>query len=232
MTTNYQIMANDYFNTGGNCMVNITDVYDRQLKKMRYVFINEEHLVITDYDYIRNELPDDLKAEDFMQWCIPLENISHEPAFDNDMCLLDENDAQLVFDCLTLFIKEWCKHTGKNFVCRLDALPNELYDQVTREYSHWLAEKELDPVTDGYHIILHPEYTAETDYDVNGKSAVELQQHLNNWIPANDADEKTLEKWYEEKIHIIVGGKLFTFVNGADIYNGLCELAKFVISEQ
>lgn len=235
MAKNYQIMNSEYLNTGGHCMVHITDVYSKQSKAMQYVFINEEYLIVSSYDYIRNVCPDDRDCDDFVVHSIEMQYITHEPSFDNvQMNNMPEEIAELLFDCLTLFIREWCKYTGKNFVCRLDSLPNELYDQVTREYSHWLAEKELDPVTDGYHIVLHPQYIADIEDDTpNAIAARELQQHLPCLLPPDvPTDHVLYEKFVNEKIQIIFGGKLFTFDNGADIYNALDGLAKFVISEQ
>ena len=235
MTTNYQIMNNEYLNTGGNCMVHITDVYNCRLKKMQYVFINEEYLVVSDYDYIRNELPHATTPDDFMLHVIAIEDVTHEPSFDtHPMFELPEEITDLLFDCYLLFIRAYCKYTSKNYVCRLDALPNVLYDQVTREYSHWLAENELDPVTDGYQIIIHPQYFADTEDDTpNAKAAKELLQHLPCLLPPDvPIDHVLYDKFVNEKIQIIFGEKLFTFENGADIYNALDELAKFVIDQQ
>lgn len=235
MTKNYQIINNEYLNTGGNCMVNITDAYNKQSKTMQYIYTNEEWLVVTSYDYIRNELPDGTDCNDFLLYSVEVQNLTHEPSFDNhQMNLLPEEVAELLFSCYKLFIKEYCKHTGSYYNCRLDSLPMDLYDKVSREYSHWLAEKELDPVTDGDNIILHQEFLALVEADTpNGNVAKELQQHLTESIKRMDTDdEKELEEFYSEKLQIIYCGKLFTFDNGADVYNGLEEFAKFVISEQ
>ena len=236
MAKNYQIINNEYFNTGGGCMVHITDVYDTQSKTMRYVFINEEYLVVASYDYVRNELPDGMDCEDFMMHSVELQHFTNEPSFDTyHMFELPEEITDLLFDCWLLYIRAYCKHTGKNLACRLDALPSELYDQVTREYSHWLAENELDPVTDGYRVIIHPEYIAAIeDETLNSTAAYELQQHLKECMPPDDLDANHIlwEKFYNEKLQIIYCGKLFTFDNGADTYNGLDEFAKFIISQQ
>lgn len=235
MTNNYQIINNEYFNAGGHCMVNITDVYNKQLKTMQHVFINEEYLVVASYDYVRNICPDDMDCDDFVVHSIELQQFTHEPSFDNhSMNNMPEDIVDLLSDCLLLFIREWCKYTKDNFICRLDSLPKELYDQVSREYSHWLAENELDPVTDGYKIIIDEQYTALIESDTpNGHAANDLLNHLAEEIKRMDTDdEKQLEEWYEEKLQIIYCGKLFTFANGADVYNGLQEFAKYVISEQ
>lgn len=235
MTENYQIINSEYLNTGGNCMVHISTVYFKPLKQTQYVYINEEWLVVASYDYIRNELPDGMDCEDFMMHSIELQYFTHEPSFDtHHMFELPEEVTELLFDCYLLFIRAYCKHTRDNYVCRLDALPNELYDQVTREYSHWLAEKELDPVTDGYRIILHPEYTASIEAETpNANAAKELQQHLLCLLPPDvPTDHVLYEKFVNEKIQIIFGGKLFTFDNGADIYEGLCLLVNHVLDNQ
>lgn len=216
-------------------MVHVTDVYNKQSKTMQYVFINEEYLVVSTYDYIRNICPDDRDCDDFVVHEIELQHFTHEPSFDNEqMNNLPEEVAELLFDCYLLFIRAYCKYTTDNYSCRLDSLPNELYDQVTREYSHWLAENELDPITDGYKIIVNEKYYKAIECETpNEIAAKELQQHLPCLLPPDvPTDHVLYEKFVNEKIQIIFGGKMFTFDNGADIYNALDELAKFVISEQ
>ena len=215
-------------------MVNITDVYNKQSKTMQHVFINEEYLVVASYDYIRNICPDDKDCDDFVIHSVEMQHFTHEPSFDNfQMNNLPEDIVELLSDCLLLFIREWCKYTKDNFICRLDSLPKELYDQVTREYSHWLAENELDPVTDGYSIIVDNRYTSLIESDTpNGHAAEDLKEHLAESIKRLSDDDEEREEFYREKLHIIYCGKLFTFDNGADVYNALAEFAEFVISEQ
>lgn len=215
-------------------MVHITDVYNKQSKTMQYVYINEEWMIVASYDYIRNICPDDMDYEDFMVASIETQNLTHEPSFDNhQMNDLPEEVAELLFDCFKLFIREWCKYTGDGFICRLDSLPNELYDQVSREYSHWLAEKALDPVTDGYKIFIHPQYTALLEADTpNGHAAKDLQQHMAENITRLDGDDNIRDEFYREKLQIIYCGKLFTFENGADVYNALAGFAEIVIDNQ
>lgn len=216
-------------------MVHITDVYNKQSKTMQYVFINEELLVVASYDYIRNELPDGANYEEIMTHCVEMESFTHEPSFDNnEMNNLPEEIAELLFDCYLLFIKEYCKYTKDNYSCRLDSLPNELYDQVSREYSHWLAENNLDPVTDGYKIIVDERYYEALENDIpNVVAAKELQQHLSYLLPPDvPTDHVLYDKHCNEKIQIIFGGKLFTFDNGADVYNALQSFINTVFDEQ
>lgn len=230
---NYQIINNEYFNAGGNCMVHISDVYNSQLKRMQYVFINEEHLVVSKYDYIRNDFPQGTTTDDFVQYVIAMDDLTHEPSFDNyQMNELPEDIVELLFDCLLLFIREWCKYTGNTFTCRLDSLPNELYYKVTIEYSRWLAENELDPETDGYDIILHPDYIAEAEYDCNGKAAVEFRQQLEDMRAAADESDDALAKFEDETITIVIQNKAYHLQMCAAVWNGLVEYAYHIISEQ
>lgn len=233
MATNYQIINDEYLNTGGNCMVHITDVYDTQSKTMRYVFINEEYLVVASYDYIRNEPPDGMDCEDFIMHSVELQHFTHKPSFvTHHMFELPEEITELLFDCYLLFIRAYCKYTSKNYECRLDALPSELYNKVSREYSHWLAEKELDPVTDGYNIIIHPEYAAETEYDDDGKAAVEFKQQLIEMRTTADESDEQLEKFYNETITIVIQNRAYHLSMNAAVWNGLIEYADYIISEQ
>ena len=233
MATNYQIINDEYLNTGGNCMVHISTVYFKPLKQTQYVYINEEYLIVSNYDYIRNELPHATTTDDFVLYVLAIENLAHEPSFDNHQMLeLPEEITELLFDCYLLFIRAYCKYTSKNYECRLDALPSELYNKVSREYSRWLAEKELDPVTDGYNIIIHQEYVAETDYDDDGKAAVEFKQQLMEMRATADESEEQFEKFYDEKITIVIQNKAYHLSMNAAVWNGLVEYADYIISEQ
>lgn len=235
MTKKFSIIDNEYFNTGGNCMVNITTVYNSQYKTMQYVYINEEYLVVASYDYIRNELPTELEANDFVLIEISQENFTTEPSFDNrHMDVIDDDTALLLLDCMEAFIKGFVKHNRQHYFTTVDKLPNVLHKQVTDDYRHWLEERSQLVETDGEKIIVDSRYKAPAEADTpNGHAANDLLNCLAEEIKRMDTDdEKQLEEWYEEKLQIIYCGKLFTFANGADVFNGLEEFAKYVISEQ
>lgn len=235
MTKKYSIVANEYENTGGNCMVNITTVYDYERKTMLYVNINEEALVVTTHDFIRNELPGELVIEDITLVDISQSYFTTEPAPDNDAMLsIDDDMTMLLLDCLEAFIKNEVKHSGRNHFTTIDKLPTNLFQQLTDEYKDWLNENNRLVETDGYSIILDELYIASIEAETpNGTVAKELQQHLPNLLPPDvDTDHVLYEEFIHEKIQIIAGGKLFTFDIGADIYNGLCSLVNTVIDEQ
>lgn len=216
-------------------MVNITTVYNSELKTMQYVYINEELLVIASYDYIRNELPTELEPDDFVILEISQENFTTEPSYDYitkyDM---DDDVATLLLDCMEAYIKNYVKDTGHHYFTSADKLPEVLYKQLTDDYRHWLEENNQLVETDGYKIIVDERYIKAIECETpNEIAAKELQQHLPCLLPPDvPTDHVLYEKFVNEKIQIIFGGKMFTFDNGADIYNALDELAKFVISEQ
>lgn len=236
MAKKFSIVANEYENTGGHCMVNITTVYNHTYKTLWYVCINEECIVVTSNDYIRHELPGDLVPEDFIIHEISHECFTTEPSFDNhDMDQFDDDTTLLILDCLEAYIKNYVKDSGHHYFTTVDKLPNVLHKQVTDDYKHWLEEREQLVETDGYKIIVDDRYYKELENDTpNAIAAKGLQQLLDTCMPTVDVDTDHVlwDKFYNEKLQIIYCGKLFTFDNGADIYNGLEEFAEWVIDQQ
>lgn len=215
-------------------MVNITTVYDSQSKSMRYVFINEEYLVVSSYDYIREELHGAMETDDFVLLEISQEEFTTEPSpeyiFKYEM---DDDTASLLLDCMEAFIKNYVKHNGRNYLTTYDKLPNSLYSQLTEDYKTWLNNNSLLVETDGYKIILNDSYHTRLTVDTpNEKAAKDLQEHMAENISRLDGDDDECEEFYREKLQIIYCGKLFTFENGADVYNALTGFAELVIDNQ
>ena len=216
-------------------MVDITTVYNRDTKQLQYVYINEEALIIANHDFIFNELPGDLEAEDVTLIDISRGYFTTQPSFDNDvMNSLEEDEVQLLLSCQLSYIRNYCKHTNDHYFTTVDTLPQELYRQLTNDYVKWLDSNNQLVETDGYKIFVDNRYYKELEDDTpNGIAAKELQQHINCLLPPDvPIDHPLYEKHCNEKIQIIVSGKLFTFDNGADIYNGLCCLVNEVIDNQ
>lgn len=233
--TYYQTIDNEYLNTGGNCMVDITTVYNRRYKMRQYVYINEEYLVVANYDYIRNELPDNASPEDYVMYEISQDAFTTDPSFDNrSVDEIDDDTALLLLSCLLSYIRNSVKHNRRNYFTTYDKLPNELAKLVTDSYRTWLDERSQLIETDGYKIIVDSHYHEPEVIDTpNGLAAKSLQEHLTESIKRLSSDDvNEQEKFYEEQLHIIYCGKLFTFANGADVFNGLEQFTEFVISEQ
>lgn len=231
MTKTYSIVSNEYVNTGGHIMVNITTVYDYKHKTLLYVNINEEWLTVTTHDIVQNELPGEMCADDVTLVEISQDDFTTEPSFDNHaMLAIDDDMASLMLDCMEAFIKNYVKDSRQNYFTTVDKLPNVLREQLTDEYLNWLNEREQLIETDGYKIIIDDRYV-ECD-TVNYKVAKELQQHLTESVKRLSDDEEEREEFYREKLQIIYCGKLFTFENGADVYNGLEDFVKFIVDNQ
>lgn len=229
----YQTVTNDYVNTGGHIMVNITTVYDKQENKMLFIYINEEQLVVTNYDYIRNELPEDIPTEVFIQYRISRDDFTTDPSPSNtDMLDIPEVLADVMFYCLQQYIINYTNDTKQHVFMTVNQLPDSLYRQLSDNYIKWLNENDQLVETDGNRIYISADYNLTLEYTDNGKEAVKLQTALENWMPVDNDDNDEWEKFYNGTIQIIANNQLFTFYNSADIYNALINAAKEVIDEQ
>lgn len=215
-------------------MVDITTVYDSVYKNLLYVYIDEEYLTLNTYDTIREEkLPADTCPNDYIIHCISQEYFTTDPSFDNyHMDEIDEDTAELFLSCMLTYIRNNVEHNKRNYFTTVDKLPNELHRQMTDSYTKWLESNDKLVETDGWQIIVDKQYFNETAEDTpNEYTAKRMLQHLYKCLPDGE-DEQLMEKFYNEKLHIIYCGQLFTFENGADVYNGLEEFVKFVIDQQ
>lgn len=233
MEKRFREVANEYINTGGGCMVDITTVWDKQRKGLLYVNINEDCLTVSTEDFIREELPETVDYDDVLLVSIDQAYFTTEPSFDNhDMNNIDDELAALMLDCLGNYIKNKVKHYKRNYFTTVDKLPNGLREQLTDDFIKWLNDRNQLVETDGYKIIFDNLYVVATIEDADTvKEAKSLRMHLDNVMPIADCgdDPKSWDKFYQEKLQVIYCGSLFEFQNCAAVYNALNELAKYII---
>ena len=66
----------------------------------------------------------------------------------------------------------------------------------------------------------------------NEKTANDLKQHMAENIVRLDGTDDERDKFYREQLQITYCGKIFTFDNGADVYNALEAFVDEVIDNQ
>ena len=233
MTKRFTVIDNEYLNTGGHCMVDVTAFYDSQLKKTLYMYVGNNWLTLTAYDYLRNELQGCLSAEDFILCTIEESNFTTEPdPMNRQMLDMPDEYFDLFNHGMLSYIKNKFKYDHQLTKTTVENLPLELRHKVSDDYAAWLSDNNLLVTTDGENIIVEDDYAYSGCY--NYLAAKDLQQFLECWMPSdnNQIDNKEWDEWYEGRVTIVVKDRAFTFYNGADIYNGLCLLVNHIIDEQ
>lgn len=247
MATNYLTVSTDYFDNGGHQMVTINTVLDRQEKRLLFIYVDDDALIVSNSDYLRNDLPADIELTDFWLYyldCADWSTDDTQPG--TEVFNMPFEIYQQVSSCLLQHIKNKVKDTDQLYHCNWRQLPLELAARVDDDYMKWLDEHDKMIATDGETITPEPEYIlmlAETAEDVeqfdpdelldsNGIEAKKLLSVLDIMMPPNDADDDSWQTFYSSKIQLIINDQLITFGNTAAVYNGLEDLAKFILSEQ
>ena len=233
MEKRFTVVDNEYLNTGGHCMIDVSAVYDSQQKRTLYMYVGNDWLTLTAYDYLRTEIHGCLSAEDFLLYAVEESNFTTEPdPMNRQMLDMPEEYFDLFNYGMLSYIKNKFKYDHQLTKTTVENLPLELRHKVSDDYAAWLSDNNLLVTTDGEHIIVENDY-AYRDCN-NYLAARDLQQFLEGLMPSdnNQVDNKQWDEFYEERITIVVKDRAFTFENGADIYNGLCLLVNYVIDEQ
>lgn len=234
MEKRFKELSNEYFNAGGNCMVDITTLYDFKRGMTIYMLVNDEYMILTTYDYVRNDIPDDMVDADFILYSIATNAFTTEPGPANTDMLEMPEEYFTLFDYGKLsFIRNTAEHSGKSFLTTVDALPTILHRMVPDDYAEWLSDNMQLVATDGKQIIFDEQYLT-TQYDNNGRAAVALNKILDNMMPTCSVDDdiQPWDEFYNSKIQIIINDTILTFDMSAGVYAALEDLAKYVISEQ
>lgn len=147
----YKELNYEYVNTGGNCMVGITEVWLPEENRTVFVYVNDHDCVVTPVDFIRK----DIDVNDY-----------EESAVD----VLDYNEltgAQIVQNkyyelyryCISKFIVDDYKKFKTCNLLPFVLLSDDLQRQVTPEYRIW-HEKNVGRLyrTDGIHVMLDGSY--------------------------------------------------------------------------
>lgn len=147
----YKVLAYDFRNTGGNCMVSITDVWLPDENKTVYVFTNDEGCSISAVDYIRN----DITVDDYDDVTID--------SFEYLALSTDEMKANKYFElyrwCLNAFVRDYCSYFNSKRVLPFILLSDNLRRQITAEYRKWHEENISERfMTDGCKIIIEENY--------------------------------------------------------------------------
>lgn len=156
MISRYEIVANEYFNAGGNNMVNISTVYDSQEKLLLFINIDEENVVVATRDIVREELPSKINAEDVIKTTIEMADYN----IDDEHIDVELNTELLsIIDCcMLLYIQNKVAYTKRHYFVDVRQLPKSLRLTVTSDYIAWLEDHDEYIETDGYSIYKQPAY--------------------------------------------------------------------------
>jgi hypothetical protein len=119
----YEVILQEYFNSGGGCMVGIYTIYDSMLNRTLFLCINEEGGTLTTVDYIRGEIDMDGKM------IVDVFNVNElDPGVKH---------FDLYRSCFMDYVKHDCERFGTVYHVPFDVLPDVLQQTVSADYYDW-----------------------------------------------------------------------------------------------
>ena len=182
----YKVLSHEFSNTGGNCMVDIAEVWLTEVNKTVYVYTNEECCSIYSVDYIGNSL----EVDDYDE--ITIDSINYRELI--TVQLINNIYYELYRDCLNNFAKEYFNKYKICIYLPFVLLTDDLQKQITLDYRRWHEENVSRLYkTEGEHVILDGSYLQ------NEESQEEKEKLTFALWQLKHAHKQLLEAWQEAR---------------------------------
>jgi len=211
----YAIINNEYMNTGGGCMVGVSEVWLPDEKRMVYVNANEDGASVNVVDFISNDLDDTYDES----WTITDLNIDAPDVHDKYFKLMRE--------CVWIYIKADCKRYGHTYRLPECMFPTEMIVTVSEAYLEFISIMEEKIETDGNIILMHPDYNEYIGqlHDFNSGLQAAMETAL-------DGTAEQTASFYDTPFEITFGDNKVTINNDADSYSAILSLVQQLYNEQ
>ena len=220
--------SHQYINTGGHCMVGVTQAYNKLDNRTYFIMVNEEGVGICTADTMSNDLEftDNMQLE-YIRW--------DDPSLEKDPQLAAYREAYLAY-----IIKEDSEYYLPWFL-----LSDELKATVTEHYKNWIETEENGMFeTNGRVIYHHPGYEApEVLSDPDIIACQSLLDYMNeamakgmngpNSTPEEqEALDAAAEEFYSKKIILGFDNKVIVLGVGAAEFTGLQDCLQYIIEQR
>lgn len=219
MNKKFAVMNHEYYNTGGNCMVSIFTVYDKQEKATKYVLMNDEGFNLATVDHVSNYdllVENDIDVDDVILGSWTFDVLTNEPSFDQHQ--FTEEEYALYKYCQFEFYKKDCEYFNRWTNIPVDWLPGEMYNELGQEAALWHDQNHQLVSTNGYEVKASEYFDPEAWH----QHCKELQQlkDFQSWH-----DEYYKYDDYDDYV-LSVAGRSVKLSFNADTYEAVAKLLK------
>lgn len=236
------VVDHEYYNTGGNCMVSIFQVYDVDANATRYVICGDTDFSWQTANTIYNEflqLDCDENINKIVLGSWSYSALTTEPSWDQR--LFEDEQWEMFKYCQFEHYKKDCKYFKTTVSLPIDELPPELFRKyITPEYITWANKNDWKVQTDGEQVFLNESYVAPQPQKSDRLKELEaFVEHMRLALPPHESEypttadfEKAEEEHANMKWTIVFEGKAITIENCAAIYNHLKDGLEEIIGDE
>lgn len=203
----FAVLSSDYLNTGGGCMVGVSEVFLSDENRTVYVFVNEEGATISTVDHVRKyiDIEDyDEVTVDYIDWG---RITGYEKYFELYRYCFNQ---YLVADCIH------CKYTKR---VPYILLSDELQQTIDADYVAWcLANSDGLFETNGRSIFVDDSYRSDDE-------SLEAVKKFKRWHDTTAGEEE----YYSEKYALEIAGRRIELPFMADIWDAVDQLLETAI---
>lgn len=226
------VVDHEYYNSGGNCMLSIFQVYDVDANATRYCICGDDSFSWQTANTIYNEFlqldcEENINKLVLGSWCYSA--LTSDPSF--DMHQFTNEQWEMFKYCQFEHYKKDCKHFDIKVNIPIDELPPALYNTLTDDYKDWAKENDWYVDTDGEQVFLNESYVAPEDKEQIDEDRIKVLK-----------DIRSFTIWYESLqyapyrddinyITIAVAGDSVKIPFHADTYELLSAFLKDVIKD-
>ena len=235
------VVDHEYYNTGGNCMVSIFQVYDVDANATRYCICGDDSFSWQTANTIYNEflqLDCDENINKLVLGSWEYSALTTEPCWDQPQ-FTDEQWEMFKY-CQFEHYKKDCKYFNIKVNVPINELPIDLYSTLTDDYKAWAKENDWTVQTDGFKVFLNESYVAPQPPKSDRLKELEaFVEHMRLALPPHESEypttadfEKAEEEHANMKWTIVFEGKAITIENCAAIYNCLKDGLEEIIGDE
>ena len=226
MKKNYFVTDHQYINTGGNCMVSIFSVFDKQQNVTRFIILNEEGVTYQTADTVSGDLQESWEDDydSFILWDYTWESLTEQRLAKYP---LDKEMIELMVDCRFEYLKKDCAYFKTPVNVTYDELPQRLLNTLSPECVAWHIENEQLFTTNGY-TVGPSDFYRPTTVEKERKATTEFMSWLNDMV----CDTDRRESLYDKGIHIEIDDHSVTIPFHADTYASLEALLKVALEDE
>lgn len=224
----YQVLSNDFINTGGNQMVLVVTVYDFAACTTQYVIVNEEACRL----YTANFIELDIEYNDDMR--VAYYDKAYQYAIESETLVVLDGQLNELFDrCWRQYLVEYCEQFNYVWHMPVENLPTALRHQMPVGYKEWLDERNQLVATNGKDIIIDKLFTpvitgCEPRYI---KDLMQLKDYMIHSFDSAETQEE-FDDFYNMKANISFGNMVVTLDNTSTVYEALMKAIDDIVSQE
>lgn len=226
------VVDHEYYNSGGNCMLSIFQVYDVDANATRYCICGDDSFSWQTANTIYNEFLQ-LDCEENINKIVlgswEYSALTTEPCWDQHQ--FTDEEWEMFTYCRFEHYKKDCKYFNIKVNIPINELPTDLYSTLTDDYKAWAKENDWNVQTDGFKVFLNESYVAPEEIKPMDEARNKMLKEIHSFTTWYESLKYAPYREDIQYITIAVAGDSVKIPFHADTYDLLADFLNKVIKD-